>query len=54
MASWEKAPLPNSKLTISLENIMAPTVAGMTSKLIIEIASEIVLFNPLILSSADG
>ena len=34
MASGVKAPLPKSKVTISLEKIMAPMVAGITSKLI--------------------
>ena len=52
IASGEQAPLPNSKVTISLEKIMAPMVAGITSKLITEMASEMEAFKPFILSSA--
>ncbi len=40
IASGVKAPLPKSKVTISLEKIMAPMVAGITNKLITEMASE--------------
>ena len=52
MASGVKAPLPKSKVTISLEKIMAPMVAGITSKLITEMASEIEAFRPFMLFSA--
>jgi len=45
IASGVKAPLPKSKVTISLEKIMAPMVAGITSKLIIEMASEMEAFS---------
>lgn len=40
MASGVKAPLPKSRVTISLEKIMAPNVAGITNKFITEMASE--------------
>ena len=40
IASGVKVPLPNSRVTISLEKIMAPMVAGITNKLITEMASE--------------
>ncbi len=52
IASGVKAPLPKSKVTISLENIMAPMVAGITSKLITEMASEMEDSKPLMLFSA--
>ena len=52
MASGVKAPLPKSRVTISLEKIMAPMVAGITKRLIIEIASEMETFSPFMLSSA--
>ena len=51
MASGVKAPLPKSRVTISLEKIMAPMVAGITNKLITEIASEMEDFKPLMLFS---
>ena len=52
IASGVKAPPPKSKVTISLENIMAPMVAGITSKLITEMASEMEDSKPLMLFSA--
>jgi len=52
IASGVKAPLPKSKVTISLEKIMAPMVAGITSKLITEMASEMEDSKPLMLFSA--
>ncbi len=52
MASGVKAPLPKSRVTISLEKIMAPMVAGITKRLITEMASEMEAFSPFILSSA--
>ena len=52
IASGVKAPLPNSRVTISLEKIMAPMVAGITKRLITEMASEIEALRPFILFSA--
>ena len=52
MASGVKAPLPKSRVTISLEKIMAPNVAGITNKFITEMASEMEDSKPLMLFSA--